>query len=752
MYMKTSEYQQLKVLQHKKNVSIIHAKKNDLHVIIKRFHTSILQPNDRQWEKEIEIMRTINHPSVPRLLHTYDDFIDNKRLPHLIIEYIHGESLKKILKQKKLSEQQIVNIIQKLLLLLHYLASLKRPILHLNIIPSNIIIEPTGNPLLIGFDLSIFSDEVDLLAYPKEKDLFHRWIFIEEDIHQIDLYCVAIIAIQCLSGMSILNLINQHNQFDLTLVQSKIPEHWYQWLECILGHNKTKRYTSPQEALLHMTWVNLKQIEQLLQSEKEHATYSLIQFNNTKNSSFIESFTEHKNKYQQEQIQERQNIQSNIFEDLQEQERRLLKQQKQGSLLKEKHNTVADEISTNWLYVLTAIKEKTMPQKEALKFFVCEYQDKIVQEIDGRDVYFFSPEYEIARNFPKIPQNVVDAYLQKIDLKIQKQIDYSTEIQQKLDEEAIWISTITDLETELQNLYYWQKLIYKEDEKINTKLDESKLYLEEIQSEISTLRQKEIEDREALHKIHLLDWTVLPSERYIPTGKYVLQSLRHLETIFQKSPLYVMTTVVTQKLWQKVMHTNPSIVKGDNLPVQVNWLEGVIFANKLSKTFGFEKAYNIPSHINIEIASKNGDEYSNAIRQITVKWDSNGYRLPTFVEWEYFAQAGEDYRFAGSNDIQEIGWTQDNTNQIKEVGLKKSNAWGLYDVSGNVSEWCWDLLETNKDMSKTNQIGKSDSTYRSLRGGNWKRPTRNAYIKNATKGSFYRRQAYFGFRLVRTAM
>ena len=98
MYMKTSEYQQLKVLQHKKNVSIIHAKKNDLHVIIKRFHTSILQPNDRQWEKEIEIMRTINHPSVPRLLHTYDDFIDNKRLPHLIIEYIHGESLKEILK------------------------------------------------------------------------------------------------------------------------------------------------------------------------------------------------------------------------------------------------------------------------------------------------------------------------------------------------------------------------------------------------------------------------------------------------------------------------------------------------------------------------------------------------------------------------------------------------------------------------------------------------------------------------------
>jgi formylglycine-generating enzyme len=159
---------------------------------------------------------------------------------------------------------------------------------------------------------------------------------------------------------------------------------------------------------------------------------------------------------------------------------------------------------------------------------------------------------------------------------------------------------------------------------------------------------------------------------------------------------------ITQGLYQKVMGKNPSPFKGVNLPVvMVSWYDAVAFANKLSKMEGREMCYEI-----------NGKD---------VQWtnkDCKGWRLPTEAEWEYAARGGENFKYAGSNNADEVAWFAENSmDKIHNVGQKKANGYGLYDMSGNVYEWVWDWYEDYQKDSLTNPQGGLNGSYRVLRGG-----------------------------------
>jgi hypothetical protein len=168
---------------------------------------------------------------------------------------------------------------------------------------------------------------------------------------------------------------------------------------------------------------------------------------------------------------------------------------------------------------------------------------------------------------------------------------------------------------------------------------------------------------------------------------------------------YMSKYEVTQREYQEVMGKNPSGSKGKNLPVeQVKWYDAIEYCNKLSSKDGLTPVYTI-----------NGED-------VTWNRSANGYRLPTEAEWEYACRAGTTTDFNTGTDItsKQANIYNKNTQKLKPVGSFKPNAWGLYDMHGNVSEWCWDWYNNNLPSGvQIDPTGPITGTVRVIRGGNY---------------------------------
>ena len=154
---------------------------------------------------------------------------------------------------------------------------------------------------------------------------------------------------------------------------------------------------------------------------------------------------------------------------------------------------------------------------------------------------------------------------------------------------------------------------------------------------------------------------------------------------------YMSKYEVTEQDWQDVMGKR-NIVNGVNFPIQVTWYDAIDYCNRRSIKEGLIPAYR-----------GEGDN-------ITCDWSSNGYRLPTEAEWEYAAKGGnKDYiifRYSGSNNPSTVAWYYENgQKKYSPVGTKSPNSLGIYDMSGNVTEWCWDWYGEYKNTSQNNPHG-----------------------------------------------
>ncbi|MEM9935001.1 MAG: formylglycine-generating enzyme family protein [Bacteroidota bacterium] len=186
---------------------------------------------------------------------------------------------------------------------------------------------------------------------------------------------------------------------------------------------------------------------------------------------------------------------------------------------------------------------------------------------------------------------------------------------------------------------------------------------------------------------------------------------------------YIGQHPVTQALWQHVMGTHPSFFQGSRRPVeQVSWGDTQAFIQKLNQSIG------------------------------------RSFRLPTEAEWEYAARGGQlskGFTYSGSDKLSEVGWYEENSHmESKPVGLKEANELGLYDMSGNIWEWCEGWYEkkyyqqcVEKNMM-LNPTGPKTGDFRVIRGGSWYDSPVSCRVSNRGRYEPQIRYDLVGFRLV----
>ncbi|NVO02829.1 MAG: SUMF1/EgtB/PvdO family nonheme iron enzyme [Bacteroidetes bacterium] len=190
----------------------------------------------------------------------------------------------------------------------------------------------------------------------------------------------------------------------------------------------------------------------------------------------------------------------------------------------------------------------------------------------------------------------------------------------------------------------------------------------------------------------------------IPNGQIVLRDDRIKKSwSVDIESFFLAKYPISQESYFEITGDSPSTFKGDLKPVEtISWKEAILFCNLLSKKMKLNPCY----------------AFQNRSEVIEFDKNANGFRLPTEAEWEYACKAGMSE--ARNDELDKIAWYKENSGgETKDIGLKMPNSWGLYDMLGNVWEWCSDIYDETVYGS-----------YRIMRGGGWNDDERGCLATN----------------------
>lgn len=262
------------------------------------------------------------------------------------------------------------------------------------------------------------------------------------------------------------------------------------------------------------------------------------------------------------------------------------------------------------------------------------------------------------------------------------------------------------------------------------------------------------------------DYTINHPEMmiYIPAGSFTMgnnnfyddEAPEHQVTL---SSFYISNQCVTVDNWRTVMNSLPTGVAYYNhyYPITyVTWFDTIIYSNKRSIKEGLDPCYSINGITDPDlwpIITPDNNENIEIWNNLQCDFQKNGYRLPTEAEWEYAAAAGNSVRmftYPGSDNVYEVAWFYGNSgNEAHPVTQKKPNEIGLYDMAGNVWQWCWDTFDYYSAENQNNPTGPENFDLKILRGGSFCNPDLCCRI---TAREWHGRGLscnYVGFRIVR---
>ena len=272
-----------------------------------------------------------------------------------------------------------------------------------------------------------------------------------------------------------------------------------------------------------------------------------------------------------------------------------------------------------------------------------------------------------------------------------------------------------------------------------------------------------------------------PDKEFVPVAENFIEiskvSISGTETWIPESEVFVSgrkveipaflisDTPVTRAEYKAVIGSDPSTAKaydkdgneltgdaaGNNPVNNISWFDAIVYCNKRSIEEGLEPCYTIKNSTKPNAWGGVPTSYNDTWNSVACNFEADGYRLPTEAEWEWVARGGKNYTYAGSDDIEDVAWYKENSSGTRDVKSKKANDYGLYDMSGNVIEWCWDWYSAADILGSKPFTGIDFKTgNRCRRGGTYYYD--NNYCKVAYRyyGVDYGRGGISGFRVART--